>query len=74
MDEQRLAPAEMPALDEAVIGGMRGDEERGALGKAEVGGQRLELGGLDHRFVGVAAEALMDDDTVSGGEAPRLRA
>jgi hypothetical protein len=73
VDEQRLALAKMPALDESVIGGMRCDEKRRALGKAEVGRQRLELGGLDHRFVGVAAKALMDDDAISGRDVPRLR-
>ncbi len=36
-------------------------------------GQRLELGGLDHRFVRVAAKALMDDDAIPRGEAPRPR-
>ena len=61
----------LAAIDQRVIGGAVGGEERRALGIVERPWQRHELRRRNHRLIGIGAVPHLDDDAVADRDASR---
>src|SRR5882672_3039560 len=71
MHQKHLARAELPTIDQSMIGGAVGGEKGRALRVVEIRRQRRQLRRGDHGLIGIGAVAHLDDDAIADRDVGR---